>query len=483
MLVVVCACCVGEAAGVQQAFLVQNSGWMEAFYLDPRSELKPLVAATAETVTPPGEAVVLLSFNQTTPGNVSPMLRYQGPTGAAFRQALGAIEVAKKNGNALADTDFNEAVFKTITGPFNRKTGILWIFTNNKNSPKNDPATAARNLDFYNLIHNEPAIARSLALPLAMPVAGRFPANGLMVYALAYGPEADAELQAIVSSGRLRRLFTQAPAQLKPLDRDAIRFVPKTMIDASDKSTSLGTDGRTIDLEVDGSRKRPVVRIDAAIENMFFPYAIERANISADIVGDHWQSPLRIEPSSIIALAPGHASNVTIAIPIATDFPSPWSLAALASAGRDVRVQATLRVRLDRQQLVLDEAFLARLGEIFPNDPLPSAFKPPSTVESSVADIPVLIKVSYPLWPLLVAIAAGLALILSLVFAITRTRAPASYALSVDGSRRRINLAPFASAPVLDPEGRIIAVVRRRLAAPVVGQVVPPHRVSLEPGD
>jgi len=33
---------------------------------------------------------------------------------------------------------------------------------------------------------------------------------------------------------------------------------------------------------------------------------------------------------------------------------------------------------------------------------------------------------------------------------------------------------------VLDVDGRTIAVVRRRLGAPVVDQVVPPHRVVLE---
>ena len=32
---------------MQQAFLVQNSGWMEPFYVDSTSQFKPLVAAVA----------------------------------------------------------------------------------------------------------------------------------------------------------------------------------------------------------------------------------------------------------------------------------------------------------------------------------------------------------------------------------------------------------------------------------------------------
>ena len=38
---------VAPASAVQQAFLVQNSGWMEPFYTDPESQFKPLVAAVA----------------------------------------------------------------------------------------------------------------------------------------------------------------------------------------------------------------------------------------------------------------------------------------------------------------------------------------------------------------------------------------------------------------------------------------------------
>ena len=37
-----------HAAGIQQAFLVQNSGWMEPFYTDQQSQLKALVGAVAQ---------------------------------------------------------------------------------------------------------------------------------------------------------------------------------------------------------------------------------------------------------------------------------------------------------------------------------------------------------------------------------------------------------------------------------------------------
>lgn len=193
----------GNALAVQQAFLIQNSGWMEPFYTDVRSEFKPLISAIVEAVADPGKPVTILSFNQATPQNESPAIVYNGPIGASLREAIGTVKLARKGlGKTLADTDFNEAVTKTITGPFKGESGILWIFTNNKNSPNNSPETAAHNRDFYNLVHTEPSITRSLAFPLAMPVKGNlYSANGLMVYALAYGKEADTHLQSIVVGG------------------------------------------------------------------------------------------------------------------------------------------------------------------------------------------------------------------------------------------------------------------------------------------
>ena len=35
---------------IQQAFLVQNSGWMEPFYTDPNSQFKPLISAVANSL-------------------------------------------------------------------------------------------------------------------------------------------------------------------------------------------------------------------------------------------------------------------------------------------------------------------------------------------------------------------------------------------------------------------------------------------------
>ncbi len=177
------------ARAMQQAFLVQNSGWMEPFYLDQKSQFKPLVAAVIGAVGTAGDQLFVLSFNQATANNPSPVLAYQGPPGPGAAAAVNGITLARQGqGGALADTDFNEAVSRTITAAFKNTSGIIWIFTNNKNSPNNSHQTAAMNRKFYNLIHNDPSITRSMVFPLAMPLVGpKFQANGMMIYALAYG--------------------------------------------------------------------------------------------------------------------------------------------------------------------------------------------------------------------------------------------------------------------------------------------------------
>lgn len=66
-----------------------------------------------------------------------------------------------------------------------------------------------------------------MAYPLRMPVQGKhFNASGLMVYVLAYGEQAEAELNHLVKSGQMEKVFTQQPALLKPLDKEPVQLIP-----------------------------------------------------------------------------------------------------------------------------------------------------------------------------------------------------------------------------------------------------------------
>lgn len=86
-----------HAAGIQQAFLVQNSGWMEPFYTDPISQFKPLVAAVARATTTPEDTVYTLAFSQSSGSHKSPMLLSKSLGGADVAKSIASLAVARKS--------------------------------------------------------------------------------------------------------------------------------------------------------------------------------------------------------------------------------------------------------------------------------------------------------------------------------------------------------------------------------------------------
>jgi hypothetical protein len=474
---------VAPASAVQQAFLVQNSGWMEPFYTDPNSQFKPLVAAVAGAAAGPGDKLSLLAFSQTSGTNVSP--RALGDIGApgAVMPALAALGLAHKNGptSALADTDFQEAIGSVIRTTFQARPGIIWIFTNNKNSPGNDPATAARNLDFYRMLHLEPSITRTLVFPLKMPVQGKqYAARGLMVYALAYGNEASDALKKILANGKLSAILTRQPARLKPVDQDSVRIVPESVLNTADVKASMGSDQRTLVLDVDAARLVPAVRLKASLENLFYPYLISRAGVQGALhVGQH-STPLSVAPAQIEGLAPGQRKSIEVNFNLPLEeVPSPWSHQSIAAMGKQVIIPMSVEVGLSDQQLALPDSFKAEMAELFPGDPISDVFVPPASVRGSMTRVPLLVRVQYPMLPVLVAVGAVLALVAALaglsLFSTRSTR----YAVNVDGVRRQIVLKPFRSLVIQDSEGKPVGTIRRGFGRPQLSNVLPGHTLTL----
>ncbi|MGK5069713.1 hypothetical protein [Janthinobacterium sp. RT4P48] len=469
-----------QAAGIQQAFLVQNSGWMEPFYTDEQSQLKALVGAVAQAATQPSDKVYTLAFSQSSGTNVSPALLGQGQGGAGVAGQLASLGLARKGaGGALADTDFQEAVTKTITGPFQSGSGIVWIFTNNKNSPNNDSQTAERNRDFYRLLHLEPSITKTLVFPLRMPVQGKlYSAKGLMVYALAYGQPASDALNRILGEGKLSQVLTRPPARLKPVDQDAVRIVPQSVKNSANVHASLGRDGRTIVLDVDAANLVPQVQLQASLQNMFFPYVIDSARVHATLAGQN--TPLQVVPDQIRQLQPGASQSVQVqfALPMA-QIPSPWSAQAIAAMGKQVMLPMRAQVGLSEQRLALASSFGKDLQELFPGDPISDMFTPPDSVRASQATIPLLVRIQYPLLPVLVMLGGILAFVLGLLaLGLLGTRAT-RYKVMADGVARQVLLKPFKSVQIRDDNGRDIGELKRGLGKPAVVRVAEGHTLSL----
>lgn len=472
-------CPVAAWAAVPQVFLVQNSGWMEPFYTDPSSAFKKVVEAVITAVAEPTETVTVSAFNQTVPGNESPRPVFTGPPGPQLGSALARLGVAQKSTGALADTDFKEAVTRTVLGALQSRPGIIWIFTNNKNSPGNDPETAKRNREFYALLHEEPSIVRTVVFPLSMPVSGKYRANGLMVYALAYGRDAEARLVDLVS-GPMQKVVTELPARLKPLDQESVGLIPGPVRNAPSTRASRGQDGRII-LDVDVARRHPIVELTAQVENRFYPYVIRHATLTARFSGRGWANELTVTPAGLADLEPGVSKEVAVTLPIPlAEIPSVWSPAALASMGTQISIRGAIDISLTDQRLEVAKVFQDRLAVIFPGDPLSEIFTPSKTVRASKVSIPVLIRVSYPIYPLIVLGTAALAVAGLVVGLIMMAGGEKRFEVVVDGHLRRIAVKAFRSAEIRSPTGDVIGTIKRGVGRPTVSQVSPGHSITVK---
>lgn len=473
---------VAQASETQHVFLVQNSGWMEPFFTDPDSQLKPLVAAVASAVAEPGDAVSVLAFSQSADGNESPVLVYRGTDASQVGPALQPLTLARRSGGAFADTDFQEAIRGAISGPLEGRSGIIWIFTNNRNSPGNDPDTVARNREFYRLIHLESAITRSLAFPLRMNVHGRhYEASGLMVYALAYGDRAGRELSSLVDRGALARVFTIPPARLKPLDREAVRIVPNRVTNSENIQVSLGGDGRTLIFDVEAARAATTISIEAQLENLFHPYEIVNAGVSGRLAVHGGQAlALPVSPAVVNGLVPGGSATVQLDLRIPeAAVPSPWSMQAVWAMGKRVTIPAVVEIRLDEQQLRVYEPFRAKVMALFPGDPLSDVFTPPASIDASSATIPIQLRIQYPLWPLMVALAVLAIVVTSGLALLVLAGRSGRHEVWIDGNKRLVILKTFGAMDLQDASGKTVGRITRGFGRPRVVSVADGHTVSV----
>jgi hypothetical protein len=464
------------AMATSHVFLVQNSGWMEPFYTDPASPYKALVTEVVTAVTQPGDALVLAAFNQSLPGAPSPKallaLQLDGKldeTGQRRRiaAALVPLAVAHKPGSAaLADTDLGEAVNAAIESALAGKPGLVWLFTNNKNSPNNDQETARRNREFYALIHHGAAIGKALAFPLKMPVHGaRYSAGGLMVYVLAIGDQGVSELDTLLRTGRLQRVITEAPARLKPLDRDTVRLTPVKVTGAPGVALSMAPAGRpgagVLRADIDAGSTAPSAGVQWRLENAMYPYTIAAATLDARATLAGSETPLPLEGGPIRALAPGASMPLSsrLALP-AGQLPGRWSARAIGAAGSALVMPGSIALRLSGQRLELSPLFRARMAELFPGDPMPEIFVPPDEVRGSLAVLPLEVRVHFGLAPLLALIAAALAALLLAVvlpFALLR---PRKVRVSIDGEPLTLTTRAGRVQPLHDRSGRQVAQLK-----------------------
>ncbi|MFL6710927.1 MAG: hypothetical protein ACJ8HI_22225 [Massilia sp.] len=450
-----------------QVFLVQNSGWMEPFYTDPNSQYKPLIAALIGAAAAPGDPFVLAAFNQSQAQLASPrsLLSAQaGPaTQAEVKTALALLTVAKKPGGAMADTDLGEALGAAMDTALGGKPGLVWLFTNNRNSPNNDQATARRNREFYERIHQGGAISKVLAFPLRMPVKGSsYSANGLMVYVFAVGAEGARQLDDLLATGRIAKVITERPARLKPLDRDTVRLVPRRVDNSAGVAFSLTPQG-VLRADIDDAQA-PTAKIAWNLENTMYPYTIVSARVVASSILADQERPILLAREHIGGLAPGKSEPLASVMQLpGNDLPSKWSMAAVKAAGSAFVLPGKIELQLTEQKLALSQDFRQRMATLFPGDPLPDIFTPPDTIKASTALLPLEVRVVYGMAPLMALIAAGLAAAVAVGAAALAYGRPRRAMLTVEGEQRSIRTRAGLTQPIFDQAGQKVAQLKTTL--------------------
>lgn len=455
--------------GVPQIILIQNSGWMLPFYEDPSSKFKSLILELSSRLKPYESEQIVASFNQSIGTNQSPSLIYRGSDATKISQAVQSIEVAQKPGKkSYADTDFKEAIIGAVTQFTPGKSAILWIVTNNKNSPNNNAETIERNRDFYKFLQETGDIKRIVAFPHALPAQSTsttaYRANGLMFYALAYGDKADTVLLRMLQANVP---FGKQAARLKPLNAEALTFVPKG-VKNSGVLARLAPDRKTLVMTFSADSKPESAELVGQFRNDFYPYDIQSARVGIDSKGFAASGKEKIgislstdRISGISAGALSREINVKIQVPA---FPSPWDPEVIFGSGYKSR--GVIHFELDDQKLALSKDFSKEMSELFPGDPLPDLFVPGESAHRSLTTQNLIIEVEYPSWPLLVIASLGLLLIGGLMSVLLMARREKIYRVSVDGIQKTYGMRPFAEVVLKNSQGQRVGTLKRGFGKP-----------------
>lgn len=465
---------------IRQVYLVQDSGWMEPFYTDAHAPFRPLVQALVGQSRLSGVPVTVAAFDQDgqTPGRPSPAVLFEG----AYDQgqvdaALAALQPPRKASGAYADTDFAGAFSAARTRLLGGGEGVVWIVTNNKNSPDNSADVRANTRRFYAELSGDPRVTRIAGFLVRMPAQGRvFAERGLVVYAVAVGEDAARALDLITSDASPLRqgLFrSNPPLRLKPLTRQALELT----IDASraDNGASAYTDRGV--LVVRGVREGRAGRLHlmGEVRNALYPYRIEQATMAPVWTrfgaGDGAAAQAAIAPAQLHDLSGAGGASQKVALDLVLP-----PLRARDLLQGEASADGVLEVRLTDVRLAFDPAFVERAQGVFGGDVLTAAVGAPGAlpdlfyrgrdVREATTRLPVRMIVEFsalPLWGI------GLAALLAL--------AAALWAYARLGRPRRFTSRLLGREVVLrrgrevlpDGQGRRVEISRRLFGPPREG--------------
>ena len=285
-----------------------------------------------------------------------------------------------------------------------------------------------------------------------------------MFYALAYGDQADAVLQKML---QVNQPFGKKAARLKPLNAEALTFVPKG-VKSSAVQARLAPDRKTLVMTFAAASKPEAAELIGQFRNDFYPHDIQSAKLGIDSKGfaSHGKDKIAIGLSTdrlfnIPAGALSPEVKVNIQVPA---IPSAWSPEVIF--GNGYRLRGVIRFELDDQKLLLSKDFTKEMAALFPGDPLPDLFVPGDSARKSLTTQNLIIEVEYPSWPLLLLAILALLLVGGIMGLILTARREKIYRVSVDGIQKTYGLRPFAEVILKGPQGDRVGTLKRRFGNP-----------------
>ncbi|MBE7219217.1 MAG: hypothetical protein INR64_12160, partial [Caulobacteraceae bacterium] len=408
-------------------------------------------------------------------GRASPAMLFEGAYQASpIDAAVDALQPPRKLSGAFADTDFAGAFAAARQRLLGGGEGVVWIVTNNKNSPDNSAEVKRNTQRFYAELANDPRVARIAGFLVRMPAQGRvFSEKGLVVYAVAVGDDAARALDLIVSDASPLRqgLFRgNPPLRLKPLTRQALELT----IDRSraDDGASAYTDRNVLVVRGVKEGRPGRLELEGSVRNALYPYRIEQATMTPVWTrfgaGDGGQAQASITPTQLRALSGAGAARQPVRLDLVLP---PLRARDLLQGG--ATSDGMLEIRLSDVRLAFDPAFVERAQGVFGGDVLTAAVGQPGAlpdlfyrgrdVREATTRLPVRMIVEFAAWPIWL-IFGGVALVfLAIVSVWVQLGRPVRFTSRLLGRevmlRRAREVLPDAS-------GRRVEIARRLFGAP-----------------
>ncbi len=447
---------------VPQYFLVQNSGWMQPYFSDKSANFPEIVQRLVGMSCASSDADSAFAvFNQSAKPELSPQTLFQGGCNKIpLRHIVANIHAAHIPGNSqvFANSDYQQALYRGIVRYAKGRSAVFWMVTNNKNSPNNSNKLNSHDAAFYKMLHESPQITRVIAIPLADAATSQyFTSHGLIVFGIAYGAPAASYLQKLVAGGDVAKTFSVPAALLKPLTVSAVSFVPTRVVGPVSR---VREESGVLRMDLPAKNHPQSFAITGQFTNHFYPYFIVSADASADILLAGRKYPVPLAPNVLQNVQP-NAGSAPVTLRFTLPAMSTWSLATIFGAGKNI--PAVLQLQLQNQRLAISPEFVSVIDRILPDAPMPEIFRPDPNVHSSQTDIPIMVRVQYPIWPLLLLLAGLLVLVLAVLFVLYRLAQTGSKAaqIRVNGKVMTVRLARGKTQNVRDENGDMVATIKR----------------------